>query len=287
MKTTFQTISSAVNYFKCELVDFYDESELEQLLFITFYHYLGVNRIELTLKEDAQISKVDFDCIINTINELKTNKPLAQIIGEWEFYDLTLKVNEHTLIPRPETEELVQLIINENKEFEELSILDIGTGTGCIALSLKKNLPCSMVYGYDISDEAIKIATSNACMNKLEVTFKKVDILQPQNISDKFNVIVSNPPYICHQEKSLMKSNVLDFEPHLALFVDDKDPLIFYEAIAQYAITHLKENGKLYFEINENYGEDVVKLLKQKNFTNIKLIRDINNRDRIVKCEII
>ena len=277
----------AINYFNKELNRFYDSSELEQLLHLTFYYCFQLSRIDLTLRREESLSATDFDKIVKVVDELKMSKPLAQIIGEWEFYGVPLKVNEHTLIPRPETEELVKLIITENEHKDSLSILDIGTGTGCIALALKKEIPHANVFAYDISKDALRVATSNAEQNSLNVNFNEIDILnwETQNIIEKFDVIVSNPPYITMDEKKIMHKNVLDYEPHLALFVENDNPLLFYSTIANFSLIHLIEKGSLYFEINENYGEGVVNLLGQKSFNNIELIKDINDKDRIVKCE--
>jgi release factor glutamine methyltransferase len=287
MEIIDKTIEFAANYFREELKNTLSSSELEQTLQITLSHYFKLERVDLVLKKDDVLSDIDFQKINDVITAIKTNKPLAQIIGEWEFYGLSLKVNKHTLIPRPETEELVQLIIEENSN-DELSILDIGTGTGCIPLALKKEIPNAYLYAYDVSEEALKVAHENSIKNKLAVTFSKVDILadEAHGLKDKFDIIVSNPPYITNKEKALMHTNVLDYEPHLALFVDDTEPLLFYNAIANFAINHLNKNGKLYFEINEHYGNDVVQLLLNKSFKNVNIVKDINDRDRIVSCNI-
>lgn len=287
MEIIDKTISIAADYFREELKECLSVSELEQTLRITFYYYFKLGRIDLTLRKDDFLSETDFLKIKEVIIALKTKKPLAHIIGEWEFYGLSLKVNEHTLIPRPETEELVKLIVEGNIK-EDVSILDIGTGSGCIALALKQEFPRAILSAYDVSSEALKMALVNSKRNKLKVFFSKVDILsnEAQNIKDKFDVIVSNPPYITNKEKGLMHPNVLDYEPHLALFVDDREPLLFYNAIANFAINHLYKNGKLYFEINEHYGNEVIQLLIDKSFKNVNIVKDINERNRIVSCNI-
>lgn len=289
MKIQDNTINSAANYFRDELLNLYDTSELNLMLFIAFNHYFGIERVDLILNNTRLLSESDLLKIIYCVKGLKKNKPLAQILGEWEFYGMNLKVNEHTLIPRPETEELVQLIINENKEIKRFSILDIGTGSGCIALAIKQNLPHANIFAYDVSEEALEVASTNAKRNKLAITFNKVDILdwETQYSNDKFDIIVSNPPYITLKEKNLMAINVLNYEPHLALFVPNEDPLLFYRTIADFAIARLNKNGKLYFEINENYGNEVEQLLADKKFTNIEVIKDINGKDRMVKANLI
>jgi len=285
MKTSEKTVNDALSYFKSELVDCYDTAELEQMLYVIFWYYFNINRTEIALQRNSLLQQEEFKLLINVINELKQFRPLAQIMGEWEFYDMELFINRHTLIPRPETEELVQLIINENSNNNLSSILDIGTGSGCIALALKKSFPNIKVFGYDISEEAIKIAIKNAKKNDLEVFFKQLDILNwEQYIIEEYDVIVSNPPYITEKEKALMHQNVLDYEPHRALFVGDNEPLLFYSAIADFALVKLKQAGKLYFEINENFGNEVKTLLMNKNFKNINIVKDINNKDRIVRC---
>ena len=282
MDNSNNTLQYSIDFFKNELKELYDSSELEQLLYITFFHYLSLSRTDLSLNRDNKLSELNFNKITHVVNELKQQKPLGQILGEWEFYEITIKVNKHTLIPRPETEELVQLIINENKY--PASIFDIGTGSGCIAIALKKNFPKTKVFAVDVSEEALKTARENAELNKLDVVFEKLDILKWEKRNVKYDVIVSNPPYITNKEKKLMHKNVLDYEPHLALFVKDQTPLLFYDAIADFAIAHLSENGKLYFEINEFYGNEVKQLLANKNFKNINIVKDMNEKDRIVTC---
>jgi release factor glutamine methyltransferase len=286
MKTYYETVSSATNYFREELKNQFELSELYQILQITFTHYFSLEKADLILNKEDFFLESDFDKLKTIISELKTNKPLAQIIGEWEFFDLTFKVTESTLIPRPETEELVQLIIDENNNQKELSILDIGTGSGCIAISLKNNLPNTNVTAYDISDAALSVASENAISNNVSVGFKKVDILNADNQKINFDVIVSNPPYITVKEKKLMHENVLAFEPHLALFVDNETPLVFYISIANFAIEHLNKGGKLYFEINEYYGVEVKEMLQKKGFKKVNIVKDINDKDRIVSCTI-
>jgi len=286
MNLTNNTLKSICDYFLKELQETYDETELIQIRQIAFFHFFGWTRTDLALNHDDIVSKKNTKKIIELVTMLKTNKPLAQIIGAWEFYGLTFKVNEHTLIPRPETEELIQVIVNENNDCENCHILDIGTGTGCIAITLKSEMEKANVTAFDISEEALKIARVNAKFNDLNVTFKQVNILDCQNQKKKkkYNVIVSNPPYIPEKERSLMHQNVLDFEPDLALFVENEEPLIFYERIADFALENLSPEGKIYFEINENYGSATKQLLIDKSFKKVCIIKDINEKDRIVKA---
>jgi release factor glutamine methyltransferase len=288
VKISDNTIQAVSQYFKEELNNIFTAPELEQMLYITLFHYFGLSRIDISINKNKRLSESDLLKVIYTIKGLKKKKPLAYILGEWEFYGISLKVNEHTLIPRPETEELVELIIKTNKHHSKLDILDIGTGSGCIALALKKHLPIAKVSAWEISEEALSIASENAKLNKLKLAIKKIDILGYKNydIADKYDVIVSNPPYIIHEEKKIMQKNVLNYEPHLALFVEDSNPLLFYDVISDFALSNLKEQGKLYFELNEKYGVELKKLLKHKKFKNVNIVKDINEKDRIVCCNI-
>ena len=286
MKLGENTLKAVCSYFKKELKNTYDESELNQILQISFLHFFGWSRADIILNQENIISEENNKIVINLVAKLKTNKPLAQIIGEWEFYGLKFKVNEHTLIPRPETEELVQLIIEENKNVENCNILDIGTGTGCIPISLKSELKNVNLTAFDISEEALEIAKKNSKLNRLDVEFRQLDILnfEAELMPGGFDVIVSNPPYIPNKEKELMHKNVLDYEPGLALFVDNTEPLIFYDKISDFALSYLKSTGKLYFEINENYGEATKQLLIDKGFKNVNIVKDMNEKDRFVYC---
>ena len=211
------------------------------------------------------------------------------MLGKTSFYGLDFEVNEHVLIPRPETEELVEWIISENAVLDKdkkLKILDIGTGSGCIASFLAKNLPNADVYDIDVSKKAIETAKRNAIRNDVNVTFIFQDILQAEELKCKYDVIVSNPPYVRNLEKEEIKKNVLDYEPHLALFVDDNDALVFYRKIASLAHNNLLPEGQLYFEINQYLGKEMIELLGQMDFINIDLRKDIYDNDRMIKVNI-
>ncbi|PKQ66240.1 protein-(glutamine-N5) methyltransferase, release factor-specific [Labilibaculum manganireducens] len=282
--TPSNTIQSTINYIKKELAELYHARETESMAYILLEYVLNYSKSQIQLNRSENISDDDFKQIAVYTQELKTNKPIQYILGETEFYDLTFKVNEHTLIPRPETEELVHAIINENRQ-EGLHILDIGTGSGCIPISLAKNLKNAHVSSADISAEAIEKAKENAKFNQVDVHFFHRDILNWKNFDwDNFDIIVSNPPYVTEAEKSKMEKNVLDYEPHTALFVTDHDPLLFYRTIAELALLHLKKGGKLYFEINESLGNEMVILLKQKGFNSIRLRSDINGKTRMISA---
>lgn len=284
MKMPDNTIKAVKDYFKSELISFYDEAEIIAMYYVLMQHYFQLSKSQLVLSDKKRLSESDLLKIIYAVKDLKKNKPLAYILGEWEFFGLPFKVNEHTLIPRPETEELVQLILDENQG--EINLLDIGAGTGCIPISLKKQMKNWKVSGLDISNEALDIAQYNAHLNDVEVTFFQYDILQNRNahLDVKLDVIVSNPPYIPEADKDQMNTNVLNYEPHLALFVANNKPLLFYDVISEFAINNLNKGGKLYFEIHEKYGKEVVDILVQKGFENVKLMKDINEKDRIVKA---
>lgn len=286
MKMPNNTVSSALAYFKDELKSFFDASEITSMIYIVFEYYFGLSKTDLILNAEKQLSESELLKVIFTVKDLKNKKPLAYILGEWEFFGLRFKVNEHTLIPRPETEELVDLILKENTG--NLTVLDIGTGSGCIPITLKKNNINLTVFGCDVSEEALLIASKNAKSNNVAIELLEYDILKNKNNKFKkpLDVIVSNPPYIPTKEKQLMNDNVLNYEPHLALFVEDKSPILFYDAISDFALVNLKAGGKLYFEINENYGVEVKELLEQKGFKNVNIVKDINDKDRIVSCKL-
>ncbi|MRX46483.1 peptide chain release factor N(5)-glutamine methyltransferase [Pedobacter puniceum] len=219
--------------------------------------------------------------------KLALKQPLQQILGYAYFYNLKLKVNEHVLIPRPETEELVYMILQELKKTSNQEILDVGTGSGCIAISLKKNLPAAQVHAIDISEEALKLAKANATENGVEVHFKKDNALALKaDDYPKFHIIVSNPPYIATSEKQNMHDNVVNFEPHLALFVEDENPLIFYDKIADFAQTNLYPNGLLLFEINQNLAVETQELIQKKGFK-AQIIKDLNNNNRFIKAQLL
>jgi len=286
MKIPENNLPAVIRYFKNQLLDFYKEAEINAMLYVVLDFYFGIKKTKVALNEVKRFSESDLLKVINTVKALKKHQPLAYILGEWEFYDLKLKVDESTLIPRPETEELVALIVEENPTAN--TIIDIGTGSGCIALALKANLKNTIIYAWDISEKALEKVKENAIFNQLKINIEKVDILKSNNrqLTNKVDVIVSNPPYITEKEKSFMNSNVLDYEPHTALFVPDENPLLFYAAIIDFALLNLSKNGKLYFEINENNGEEVVDLLQAKRLKSILLLKDMNGKDRMVRCSL-
>ncbi|WP_027137265.1 peptide chain release factor N(5)-glutamine methyltransferase [Gaetbulibacter saemankumensis] len=275
--------------FHQELDVHYDKEEVDSFFFMLLSYWYHIERIKLALEPNLILE--DDSKMFKALDRLKKQQPIQYILGETEFFGLPFKVTEFTLIPRPETEELVEWIVNHQGEFnKKMRIIDIGTGSGCIAISLAKNIPNAEVFGLDVSADALKIARQNADLNKVNVHFMEANILDSTTWPDvlfqmEFDVIVSNPPYVRELEKSLMKANVLDHEPHLALFVKDEDPLVFYKAITQFATKKLTDKGALFFEINEYLGNEMIHLLTENKFKNILLKQDMFKKDRMIKGE--
>lgn len=265
-----------------ELLPLYSEVEAANLVEWLLEHHLGMRRVDmmhfLEEKDLTQELTADFE-------RLKTGEPIQYILGHGPFYGRDFKVSPDTLIPRNETEELVHLIIKENPQ-SELVILDIGTGTGCIPITLKLEMKNPIVFGLDVSEEALAVSNQNANTLNAKVKFLKCDILKETPAVPPLDILVSNPPYIPLKEKTEMHRNVVDFEPELALFVFNEDPLIFYREIAEKGKKLLKPSGKIYFEINERFGPQVVELLLTLAYKNIRLIKDLNGKDRIVAAQI-
>ena len=273
-----EKVSNIIGYFKDELSEVAKEGELVSWAYISIEYLLGYTRSDCIINANRDVSKDVSDRFKQIVSALKTNKPLQYILGETEFYGLKFKVNEYTLIPRPETEELVDWILKE--EFS--SALDIGTGTGCIPIALAKNKK-AVISAIDISNNALLVARQNAKINGVEINFIHQDILISNDLP-KVDIIVSNPPYVLESEKEMMFDNVLKYEPHLALFVSDKNPLLFYNKIAKLAFESLNNNGKLFFEINEQFADKTIVMLSKIGFVDIKLKKDINDKDRMIKA---
>ena len=273
--------------FHKELDAIYDREEVDAFFYLLIESYFNVPRFHLALHPEFSITKEEQMPIFNALHELKQEKPIQYIIGSTEFYGLNFKVNSNVLIPRPETEELVDLILKHYKAIEHLKILDVGTGSGCIAVVLGKQLNNAEVFAVDISGEAIKTAKENALANGVDVSFANTDILDVNKrnlwFADvTFDIIVSNPPYVRELEKKEMKANVLNNEPETALFVDDSNPLVFYDAICEFAINKLNTNGQLYFEINQYLGPEMKALLDNYHFNDVRLKKDLAGNDRFV-----
>ena len=283
MGVKIQTIKDIRFYLDRELIVIYKEPEIRTIADILIKKVTGITKLHDLYDDRYLITVGEAERIINYSEELKTGKPIQYVVGETQFYNCKIKLNSSTLIPRPETEELVDLIIKENKGYTG-NIIDFGTGSGCIAIALASNLPSSVVTGIDISEEAIRIAHENALLNNVQVSLIKDDIFNlHQKTFLKSGIIVSNPPYIRNSEKQFMSKNVLDFEPHQALFVTDSNPLIFYEAIIRLAEEFLLPGGLLYFEINEMMGSSLVSLLELFGFYDIEVVSDLNDKERIIK----
>jgi len=273
-----EKVSNIIPYFIKQLKGITQEHEIISWAYISINFLLGYNRSDCIIHASMDITSDMSDRIKQIIAELKTNKPIQHIIGETEFFGLKFNVNEHTLIPRRETEELVQWVL----EHEFSSALDIGTGTGCIPVVLKKNKDIE-ITAIDVSESALLVAKENAKINEVEINFLQQDILNTTTLP-KVDVIISNPPYVLDKEKELMLANVLDNEPYLALFVPNNNPLLFYKKIADLAFTSLPKNGFLFFEINERFGKETVEMLSAIGFVDIELKKDINDKDRMIKA---
>ena len=269
-----------------ELSPLYDAMEIESFFYIVLEQFHNKKRIDLALHPEMEMDALQLLRWESVLSDLKKEKPIQYVLGETEFYGLRFLVNENTLIPRPETEELVELIIDESQKTKvgSLKILDIGTGSGCIAISLAKNLMNAEVSAIDVSEKALETAKRNAEINAVNVHFILKNILETEDLEEQYDIIVSNPPYVRNLEKSEIKPNVLEFEPHLALFVEDDDALLFYRKIAQLAKKNLSENGLLFFEINQYLGKQTVELLEEIGFKNISLKKDIYENDRMIAC---
>lgn len=304
------TISNTKNLFLNDLSNLYPKEEIESFFYLLTEAFLGLKRVDIALNPNKEIV-YEIELKFNSaLAKLKKEIPIQYIIGTTEFYGLPLIVNKNVLIPRPETEELVAWIIEEVKsrklkveseklitndksqtpttnnkqQTTSLNIIDIGTGSGCIAIALAKNLPHAKVFALDVSQKALNIAKENAELNKVNIQFLKEDILKLKKLSVKFDIIVSNPPYVRELEKEEINKNVLENEPHIALFVKDENALVFYDKIADIAKNNLKPKGELYFEINQYLGKETATLLKEKGFKNIELKKDIFGNNRMLKA---
>jgi len=265
------------------------EGEAESFFYLILEAKHQLKRIDLALRPDLEFSDSDILVWKTLVEDLKLEIPVQYLLGITSFYGLDFNVNSSVLIPRPETEELVEWILESQKpivESDKSRILDIGTGSGCIAISLAKNIPQGQVFAIDVSEKALATAKKNAEINKVVVTFINQNILETDDLEQQFDVIVSNPPYVRNLEKKEIKKNVLDNEPHLALFVEDNDALIFYKKIAELAQKNLAPSGQLFFEINQYLGKETVALLAEMSFKNIELRKDIYGNDRMIKANV-
>lgn len=283
------------NIFRSELGNIFPKNEIDSFFYILSDAYLNLKKVDIALDPNLTIAPSKEKEINSALEKLKNEEPIQYILGETEFYGLPFYVDENVLIPRPETEELVKWIIDEVRSQKSivnsysennLKILDIGTGSGCIAISLAKHLPNAKIRALDVSDKALDIAKKNTTLNNTKIHFLTQNILTTKQLPEKMDIIVSNPPYVRELEKYEINNNVLEHEPHLALFVEDENALIFYDKIADLAKENLNNKGQLYFEINQYLAKETTALLKNKGFKNIELRKDIFGNTRMLKAEI-
>lgn len=273
-----------VYYIKQTLHGYYPDSEIVSMAKLLLTQVFGMSVVELYAGKDNCFSSNEQKQLEDILLRLQKYEPIQYIIGEEEFLGLPFEVNRHVLIPRPETGELVNWIIQENKD-RQTRILDIGTGSGCIAISLAKHMEKAQVTAWDVSEDALQVAARNCLRNGVGVKLEQKDVLRFEPSGEQFDVIVSNPPYITEKEKAEMEANVLEWEPDVALFVPDDSPLLFYRKIAELGMEMLAPNGKLYFEINRAYGKQTVDMLAKQGYRKIELRKDISQNDRMVKAE--
>ena len=280
------TLSQLKINFTTQLQGVYDREEIHSFFYILCDFFLQYSRFDVSMSQDTVVSKSNIAIFDRVQLRLEAQEPIQYILGSTQFYGLSFKVNKHTLIPRPETEQLVDWIISNHKQQGSgVEILDIGTGSGCIAIALAKNLSKASISGLDISEKALEVAQENAIKNQVLVSFYQKDVLETTALEKKYDIIVSNPPYVRQLEKKAMSANVLDYEPSAALFVPNEDPLLFYRKIAQLALVSLQEKGWLYFEINEYLSIEMDALLNEIGFVNIEIRNDFRAVPRMIKCQ--
>lgn len=283
-------MTETLRYIKHELQGLYPPGEIRSFIRILCEHVCRMPYHRLLLDKDKQLSANEKQAIRRIVERLKQSEPIQYITGETQFYDLSFTVTPGVLIPRPETEELADCIIRSRaaRKSDETRILDIGTGSGCIAVTLAKHLPGAEVWAVDISEDALCIARRNAEKNGVSVRFCRADILQPQcadTLPGIYDIIVSNPPYVTDAEKKEMQKNVLDYEPSQALFVPDTDPLLFYKAISRLGKQKIREGGFLYFEINARFGRETADLLEKYGYREVRLMKDLYGNDRMIEAQ--
>jgi release factor glutamine methyltransferase len=282
MRIASNKLKDIIDFAYQELDLLYEKNEIRSMIYSLIEHFTEFDLTKiLTYKDELKVSESELLKINFAIKDLKKEKPLQQIIGYTDFLDVRIDVNEHVLIPRVETEEIVQRVINENKGRKNLKIADICCGSGCIAIALKRAFPDANLYAYDISEEALKKSKENAEKNKEKINFFKENVLESKEKNQEFDIIVSNPPYVRESEKAFMRNNVLLYEPALALFVSDKEPLIFYEHLLKFSNQNLAKNGKIYMEINENLAKETELLFKNFNYQT-SVFKDLRRKDRLL-----
>ena len=278
------TLIDVRNYYRKTLKDYYSKNEIDFYFKILINSFFNWDSTLIALNPKKQLTKLESSKLIKTINNLKKFKPIQYITGESFFMGLKFKVNKNVLIPRQETEELVEWIINDNLDFQnKINAIDIGTGSGCIAIALSKKKRNFNLTAIDNSDKSLLVAKENARLNKVKINFINNDILKPLNDKTIYDIIISNPPYIADSEIKNIEDKVLKFEPYNAIFVDKKNPLIFYKAIIDFSLSNLKKEGKIYFEINPIFYNSLLTLIESYNKFNLVVKKDISNKNRMIR----
>ncbi|MDR1342781.1 MAG: peptide chain release factor N(5)-glutamine methyltransferase [Prevotellaceae bacterium] len=291
MQNSAHTIKYFLDYARQSLEGSYPAQEARAICHLLLENTLGMTAAALYASPEKPVEAAQEEQLTEAIAQLRQKRPIQQVLGKAEFYGLTMLVDEHVLIPRPETEELVAWVAKScqppaSAGSSTLRVLDVGTGSGCIAIALAKNLPAAAVHAWDISEKALSVARQNAMRSGVQVRFEKMDILHvPQLHGQKYDVIVSNPPYVCESEKEQMHDNVLRYEPPLALFVRDDNPLVFYAAIADFAQKALSNGGEVFVEINEKLGQETAEVFARSGFSSVELRRDVNGKPRMARAK--
>jgi release factor glutamine methyltransferase len=278
------TLSENKSMYFNRLRTLYSIQEIESIFALIVRQVLNYSKIEIHQKRDDKIRGSEEKKMLVLLDRLSIGEPVQYVLGETEFYGLVLKTDRRALIPRPETEYLVDLVFEDLPKNKPLKIIDLCTGNGCIAIALAKNLPLVKVTAMDISTSSIELARINASDNHVHIDFFVDDILNPLSSYEKYDYIISNPPYVCESEKKFMHKNIIDYEPPVALFVSDPDPLIFFRAIAEFGVKYLNAGGTLFVEINENLGKETANLFNNPHYKDVFILKDINNKDRFVKA---
>jgi len=287
MKVPSNLLKTVRDYYVAQLIPLYGSRESAQLVVLLIKHFFGFDKVKMALEPDLRLSESELLQLHFAVKELLNNKPLQYVLGETEFYGRRFITKSGALIPRPETEQLIDLIIDKEKSRKTFSIVDIGTGSGCLAISLALEFPEANVTAFDVSAEALDVARENGALHEVAVDFIKADILTEKHVyfERQADLIVSNPPYVRHSEQALMRKNVTDWEPSLALFVSDEDPLVFYYALAKLAAEKLNKGGSIWVEINEAFSKEVMAIFDENGMSNAQCFQDFHNKDRFVRAE--
>ena len=279
-----KTYSELKQLFMKKVANHYSFREQEQLFFLVLFHLTKYSKVDFSMHRNNLVKEHYVERCLSIIEQLNLGKPIQHILGFTSFYELDLKVNNYTLIPRPETEELVSYVLDDINPKDVFNVIDIGTGSGCISLALKQQREFINVIGVDVSDEALKVAKFNAEKLKLDIRYIMDDIIRPNKKYPQLDYVISNPPYIPQSELNSMSTIVKNHEPHLALFVHDNDPLFFYKSILEFCHLKLKNHGKIFFEIHEDFGDEMVNLVSDNHYSNIELKKDLQGKNRFIKA---